>query len=411
MASTSRTYLASDWQVWTYEPVAGKFRLDFSALNGSDVLGAVGDVGGMAVLDMDISYIGLQDGERPNQSVFGIVSPGTATITASFTGWDKALVQELYPGKSLAITLKNQATIDIDVYGRNSVYFLGVIAGSTFTVDPINLVTTFNIEGLDILGMALNQSMEVSRSTTATKSSSLNAALTANSNLFDSHLEIITNGDLTVNYETTTTEIRSLGAWLEDWIQTLLGIPAQYYAYQLGNLKRVVSLNPLEVQPITGATITGDVVTNLTMETDGADVPTSFNLSNSTLSYSFGTSEANILSLPTQYTATLDVNGAGQLSQISDRIRTYVPRLSPTSITVTTATTYQPIVFDNTQAQSGGQYYYPNNWWANGTDVNVYLSFLATGGVTPNYYTKIVGQSHEITPDLWQTTYQLLKGR
>jgi hypothetical protein len=411
MATTSRTYLASDWQVWTYEPVAGKFRLDFSALNGSDVLGAVGDVGGMAVLDMDISYIGLQDGERPNQSVFGIISPGTATITASVTGWDKALVQELYPGKSLAITLKNQATIDIDVYKRNSVYFLGVIAGSTFTVDPINLVTTFNIEGLDVLGMALNQSMEVSRSTTATKSSSLNTALTANSNLFDSHLEIITNGDLTVNYETTTTEIRSLGAWLEDWIQTLLGIPATYYAYQLGNLKRVVSLNPLEVQPTSGATITGDVVTNLTMETDGADVPTSFNLSNSTLSYSFGTSEANILSLPTQYTATLDVNGAGQLSQISDRIRTYIPRLSPTEITVTTATTYQPIIFDNAQVGNGGQYYYPTNFWRNGTDVNVYLSFLATGGVTPNYYTKIVGQSHEITPDLWQTTYQLLKGR
>jgi len=115
--------------------------------------------------------------------------------------------------------------------------------------------------------------------------------------------------------------------------------------------------------------------------------------------------------LPSQYTAILDVNGAGQLSQISDRIRTYIPSLSPTEITVTTATTYQPIVFDTTQAQSGGQYYYPNNWWANGTDVNIYLDYLATGGVTPNYYTKIVGQSHNITPDLWQTTYQLLKGR
>ena len=411
MATTSRTYLASDWQVWTYEPVAGKFRLDFSALNGSDVLGAVGDLGGMAVLDLDIAEINIQDGERPTQSVFGIVSPGTCDILASTTGWDKALVQELYPGKSLAITLKNQASIDIDIFGRNSVYFLGVISGSTFTIDPINRVTTFNIQGLDILGMALNQSLELTRSTAGTKSSILNAALTANSNLFDSHLDIVTNGDLTVNYESSSTETRSLGSWLEDWIQSLLGIPATYYAYQLGNLEKVVSLNPLHVQPTSGSQITGDVITNLSMETDGADVPTSFNLSNSTLSYSFGTSEANILSLPSQYTATLDVNGAGQLSQISDRIRTYIPRLSPTEITVRTATTYQPIVFDTTQAQSGGQYYYPNNWWANGTDVNIYLDYLATGGVTPNYYTKIVGQSHEITPDLWQTTYQLLKGR
>jgi hypothetical protein len=411
MATTSRTYLASDWQVWTYEPVAGKFRLNFSALNGSAVLGAVGDTGGMAVLDMDISYIGLQDGERPSQSVFGIVSPGTATITASITGWDKALVQELYPGKSLAITLKNQAAIDIDVYGRNSVYFLGVISGSTFTVDPLNSVTTFNIEGLDIIGTALNQSFEVNRSTSTSKAASINAGFYANENLFDSHLSFDPTGDFYVTFESATNETRSFGAWLEDYVQSQVAIPATYYEYALGNLERTIQLNPLHVQPTSGATITGDVITNLSMQTDGSDVPTSFNLSNSTLSYSFGTSEANILSLPTQYTATLDVFGAGQLSQISDRIRTYIPALSPTEITVTTATTYQPITFDNAQVGNGGQYYYPTNFWRNGTDVNVYLSFLATGGVTPNYYTKIVGQSHEITPDLWQTTYQLLKGR
>jgi hypothetical protein len=411
MATTSRTYLASDWQVWTYEPVAGKFRLDFSALNGSDVLGAVGDVGSMAVLDIKIGEINMQDGERPNQSVFGIVSPGTVNIMATIDGWDKTMIQELYPGKSLAVTLKNQATVDVDVYGRNSVYFMGVINSSTFTVDPINQFTTFNIQGLDILGAALNQSFAVDKSTSATKSSSLNAGLTANSTLFDSHLQISTNGDLTVNFSTASTAINSLGYWLDDWIKSLLGIPATYWQYSGGNLSKVVSLNALHTQPTSGVTITGDVITNLVIETDGADIPTSFNLTNDIVNYNSGTIDANILTVPTQYTETIDVNGSGQLSQIVDRIKTYVPKLSPTEITVTTATTYRPITFDNTQAQSGGQYYYPNNWWANGTDINVYLDFLATGGVTPNYYTKIVAQSHTITPDLWQTTYQLLKGR
>ena len=409
MASTSRTYLASDWQVWTYDPVAGKFRLDFSALNGSDVLGAVGDVGGMAVLDIDIAGITLQDGERPTQSVFGIVSPGTATITATTTGWDKALIKELYPGKSLAITLKNQATVDMDPYGRNTIYFLGVISASTFTVDPINSITTFNIEGLDILGMALNQSIPVSKSTTATKSSSLNAGINDNSTLFSPELAIITNGDMTVNFATATTgTINSLGYWLDDWIQSNVGIPTTYYVY---GPTKYLYLNPLHTQPTSGATITGDVITNLVMETDGADIPTSFNLTNDIINYNSGNIANNIFGLPVDYTATIDVNGVTQLSQLVDRIKTYTQALSPTQITVTTATTYQPIVFDTTQAQSGGQYYYPNNWWANGTDVNIYLDYLATGGVTPNYYTKIVGQSHEITPDLWQTTYQLLKGR
>jgi hypothetical protein len=408
MATTSRTYLASDWQVWTYEPVAGKFRLDFSALNGSDVLGAVGDVGSMAVLDIKIGEIAMQDGERPNQSVFGIVSPGTVNIMATVDGWDKAMIQELYPGKSLAVTLKNQATIDMNPYGRNTIYFLGIISSSTFTVDPINQFTTFNIQGLDILGAALNQSFAVDKSTTATKSSSLNAGLSANSTLFPSDLLITTNGDMTVNFSTSSTAINSLGYWLNDWVQSLVGIPTTYYEY--GPNKRLY-LNPLHTQPTSGVTITGDVITNLVIETDGADIPTSFNLTNDIVNYNSGTIDANILTVPTQYTETIDVNGSGQLSQIVDRIKTYVPKLSPTEITVTTATTYQPITFDNTQAQSGGQYYYPNNWWANGTDINVYLDFLATGGVTPNYYTKIVAQSHNITPDLWQTTYQLLKGR
>jgi hypothetical protein len=408
MATTSRTYLASDWQVWTYEPVAGKFRLDFSALNGSDVLGAVGDVGSMAVLDIKIGEINMQDGERPNQSVFGVVSPGTVDIMATIDGWDKAMIQELYPGKSLAVTLKNQATVDMNPYGRNTIYFLGIISSSTFTVDPINQFTTFNIQGLDVLGVGLNQSFAVDRSTTATKSSSLNAGLNANSTLFPSDLIITTNGDMTVNFSTASTAINSLGYWLNDWVQSLVGIPTTYYEY--GPNKRLY-LNPLHTQPTSGVAITGDVITNLVIETDGADIPTSFNLTNDIVNYNSGTIDANILTVPTQYTETIDVNGSGQLSQIVDRIKTYVPKLSPTEITVTTATTYQPITFDNTQAQSGGQYYYPNNWWANGTDINVYLDFLATGGVTPNYYTKIVAQIHNITPDLWQTTYQLLKGR
>jgi hypothetical protein len=68
---------------------------------------------------------------------------------------------------------------------------------------------------------------------------------------------------------------------------------------------------------------------------------------------------------------------------------------------------YQSITFDTAQAQSGGQYYFPTNWYANGTDLDIYMSYF--GNV--HYYSKIVGQSHEITPDSWLTTYQLLKGR
>jgi len=411
MAATTRTYLASDWQVWTYAPVAGKFRLDFSALNGTDVLGAVGDVGGMAVLDLNINSITIQDGIRPNQSVFGQISPGNASISASYTGWSETLVKDLYPGKYIAITLKNQSASDVDVYGRNSVYFLGTISTSNYSVDPINLVTTFNIECEDIFSNALNQSIEVSRSTTSTKASSINAALLANSNLFDPHLDIVTAGDMTVNYESTTTESRSLGDWLDDFLTSYVAIPLQTYVYQSSLLERTVTLQALWTQPTSGTQITGSDITNVVMATDGADIPTSFNLSNSTVSYNYAPDNDSILTLPINYTATLDVNGLTQVQQVADRIRTYVPELSPTEITVRTATTYQDITFDSTHPHAGGIKYWPTTWYANGTDIDVYLDFFATGGTTPHYYTKIVGQSHEITPDYWLTTYQLLKGR
>lgn len=407
MTTTSRTYLPTDWQVWTYAPVAGKFRLDFSALNGSDVLGGSTDTGGMAVLDIDINSIVIEDGQRPEQSVFASNTPATATVSMSTRTWSASTVQELYGGKAFAITLKNQATVDIDVYGRNSVFFLGAIENTTYFVDPINQVTNFTITAKDIFSNALNQQISVNRSTTSSKASSVFAGITANSNLFDSHLSLGSNIDLTAQFETNTTEIRSLGAWLDDYIQTYVSIPVGYYYLNGTQLQRNVDFNPLHVEPTSGTQITDSKVLNVEMTTDGDNIPTSFNLSNTTTSYTSAQSAGSILTTPIDYTTTLDVNGATQLQQVATRITSYVPALSPVAITLRTAMPYQSITFDNAQAQSGGQYYYPNNWYANGTDLDIYMSYF--GNV--HYYTKIVGQSHEITPDSWLTTYQLLKGR
>jgi len=412
MAATTRTYLPTDWQVWTYAPVAGKFRLDFSLLDGSDVLGGVSDEGGMAVLDVNISSIMLEDGQRPTQSVFGVVSPGTATITASYTGWSASLVKDLYPGKVIAITLKNQSASDIDVYGRNSVYFLGTITSSNYQVDPINLVTTFNIDCEDIFSNALNQSLEVNRSTSSTKSSVVFAAIDGNPQLFDPHLNISPDIDLTANFETTSTESRSLGEWLDDFIRTYVAVPINRWQINLSDeLEREILVQALHTQPTSGTQITGTDIVNIIMATDGADIPTSFNLSNSTLSYNFAPDIDSVLTTPLNYSTTLDVNGLTQIQQVADRISSYTAELSPVEITVKTAITYQDITFDSTHPHAHGIKYWPNTWYANGTDLDVYVDFFATGGVTPHYYTKIVGQSHEITPDYWHTTYQLLKGR
>ena len=400
MATTSRTYLPTDWQVWTYTPVAGKFRLDFSTLNGSDVLGGVSDTGSMTVLDVDINSIMIRDGERPQQSVFGSVSPATASISMSTNTWNANTVKELYAGKYIAITLKNQAIFDVDVYGKNAVFFLGTISSSTYQVDPINRITTFVLEAVDIFSNAANSQIQLVRSTTTGKATSLLQAILNSNAGYDSHLVILPDQDLASTSETNTTEYRSLGEWIDDFVTTTVAIPISKYELAPTLIRRV-NLYPLFTQPTTGTQITDSMVTAVQMATDGDDIPTSFNLSNTTTIYSKGQNQQGILTQPIDYTATLDVNGSSQLQAIADRISSYKPKLSPISITIKTAQTFQSIDFSNDP-----DYYFPNTWYPNGTNIDVYLAYF--GNV--HYYTKIVGQDHEITPDYWQTTYHLLKG-
>ena len=89
MTTTSRTYLPTDWQVWTYAPVAGKFRLDFSALDGADVLGGATDTGSVQAFPLRISSIQLDDGQRPDQSVFSQFTAGTMSLSAQLLTWDE----------------------------------------------------------------------------------------------------------------------------------------------------------------------------------------------------------------------------------------------------------------------------------------------------------------------------------
>ena len=409
MATTSRTYLSTDWKIWTYKPVSGAFRLDFSLLDGSDVLGSTN--GTIDVLDLDINSISITDGSLPSQSIFGQLEPATANISASYSGWSESVIKELYPGKFLAITLKNESATDIDLFGKNSVYFIGNISFSNFEIDPINNITTFNIEAQDIFSAALNQSIEVQRSTASTKAAQILLAINSKPELFDSRIVFGSDIDMTAQFESSSLESRSLGQWLDDLIATYVSIPECQYALNGTTLERRVTFQALHAKPTSGIQITDNDVLAITMATDGADIPTSFNLSNSTTSYNNAISGNSILTLPVNYSSFIDVNGVSQLEQIATKITSYAPQLSPVQITVNTATPYQSITFDNSQPQSGGIYYYPERSYANGTNLDIYLDYFATGGVTPHYYTKIVGQNHQITPDYWQTTYYLMKGK
>ena len=407
MPTRSRTYLPTDWQVWTYTPVAGKFRLDFSVLNGTDVLGAVGNVGSLQVLDLAITNIQIDDGQRPEQGVFFTFAPATMSLSAQIVDWSDALVKELYNGKQIFLTLKNEASTNHSTFGKNTVFFIGQIDNLDINVDPINLVTNLTISATDVSGAAVNVPITVTKS--VSKGVAIEAGFVAaqTAGQISQYLDFDLFAILGTSWEFGGTYTTTFGELMTEYIQgEVAEAGGFFYQYKSGPtvyLNRSLYGRTVSANSELGRLIPDDITTNIIFGQDGANLPTAFDLSNSSASYSYGTVSASILGNPTIYTATMDVPTLA-LETIADKISEYTQKIQPTEVTVRTARSYQEIVFDN-PAGGGSEYFYPVNFYFNAEEVKTTPAF--TGGT---YYHTIVGTSHTITPDDWQTTYQLWKG-
>jgi len=408
MATKSRTYLPTDWQLWTYAPVSGKFRLDFSTLGGSDVLGGATDLGTIEVLDLDINSITLDDGAQPDQGVFFNFTPATMSLSAQLINWSDTIVQELYNGKQVFLTLKNEATNLHATFGKNTVFFIGQISGLDINVDPVNRVTNLTVNAVDIAGAAVNTPISITKGVSkgyAIQQGFLAAQSAGNiSPYFDFDLFAI----LGTSWEFTGTYVTTFGELMSEYIQAEV-------AQQTNKFEQINTAgNVTFTRSIFGATISANslggrlipdaMISNIVIAQDGANAPTAYELSNTSGSYSYGSNSASVLTNPTIYTGTLDVPTTS-LQTIANKISEFTQKIQPVEVTVKTATTYQSLTFDNSVYGAGSDYFYPLYHYKNGEEVKTTPAF--TGGT---YYHTIVGTSHTITPDDWQTTYQLWKG-
>ena len=403
MATKSRTYLSTDWQVWTYTPVSGKFRLDFSTLGGSDVLGGASDLGSIQVLDLDINSIQLDDGQQPDRSVFGSFQPGTMVLSAQIKTWSETFIKELYNGKPIYLTLKNEATNSHSIFGKNTLFFIGQIDSLAIDVDPINLVTNLTISATDVSSTVMNLPLSFTKTNLGKDLDIEQAFIDAKAaGYINPYLYLALDGMLST-FEATGTIVSSFGEILADFIASDVAIPTPYYFQQYSGgyeLGRNLYAKTIATTGTSGELIPDSKTITMTISQDGQNVPTSFDLSNTTGVYSYGLTSASILSNPTIYTAVIDVPTAF-LPTIANKILTYTQKIQPVQVTVNSARTYQTLVFDNNE----GDYIWPQYFWRNGQEVKTTPAF--TGGT---YYHTIVGTSHSIDVDGWQTTYQLWKG-
>ena len=204
-------------------------------------------------------------------------------------------------------------------------------------------------------------------------------------------------------YENTGQITASFGEILNDFIASDVAIwlPSYSQAYSGSyTLERRLNIKTISTTSTSGQLIPESIISNIAVGQDGANVPTSFDIGNSTSTYTYGLQSASIASNPVVYTATIDVPTAF-LPTIAAKILSYTQKIQPLEVSVRSAQSFQTIVFDN----GSGDYIWPQYVWQNGSEVKTTPSF--TGGT---YYHTIVGTSHRITPDDWQTTYQLWKG-
>ena len=403
MATKSRTYLPTDWQLWAYTPVSGKFRLDFSALNGADVLGGAADTGSVQAFPLRIGSIQLDDGQRPDQSVFSQFSPGTMSLSAQLLSWSDTTVKELYNGKQVFLTLKNEATNSESTFGKNTIFFMGVIDSLDIQVDPINSITNLTITATDISSTVMNLPLTFAK-TNIGKDIDIAQAFTdaKTANLINPYL-FLTLAGMTSTYENTGSIVASFGEIMQDFLASDVAIYTPYYLQSYSgtyDLRRQMTASTVATTSTSGELIPESLTSNISITQDGGNVPQSFDLSNSTGNYKSGTSWANASSNPVVYTSTIDVP-TSFLPTIASKILQYTQKIQTTEITVRSAQSFQPIVFDNNE----GDYIWPVYFWRNGQAVKTTPTY--TGGT---YYHLVVGTSHSITPDDWQTTYQLLKG-
>lgn len=428
MAERTRVYKSTDWQVWFYEPVANKFRLDFSVLNGPDVLSATD--GSMAATSYGIAEIFIRNNGPLDNGVVGIPTGSTASIVLKTDSVTKNSMKEFYQGKKVVITLKNEETTRTHaIYGQNTPMFTGFITTASLSYQPNNYEHEIVIEAQDALQYVLNTLQTITKANGsftdtidgiyALKGFKLmpDDALNVNYVPQPESMSLPSNPQNAMWETNGSTETQSIGSWLENlsYIYT-----AKFAICSITNLYAVSAsqfdffrhfyFRPQQDKELSPSIkFPQEQIFNVTLENDMANLANVFNFTTpSGLQYSSGIYSAGSINNLVQLDKTIDAQ-LGLFPQIVANARSVVNEYAPIEIDILQATDNQEIVFDDSLfALDAGftGFYFPKAFKTIGEKTTFDLSQLGFS----NFETKIVyGQEITVTKDNWTTKYMLGK--
>jgi hypothetical protein len=398
MATTSRTYNASDWSIWTYVPEPGAFLLDFSQLNGPDVLGTTG--GSMQIVDADIASVSLTSGSEVDQGIFLPITPMIMQASLSIKNFTATDANKFYVGTDLWLTLDNESGYSDPDFGSTTPFFIGRIRDFSVDVMPGEDFATINLSCSSDLEDDLNTLIAVTTGTTLSKTLwVVNYASEAGIRL--SPINFQSSAYSVYNFATSRREVKSYGDWLQDIYICDMTMGYDSVTPEIGpwlwGANAALSIVGTPVK-----TFGDEDISDVVFGWSGVGSPTGVNLTNyfdNELVYQFGGSSN---SQNFTYSATIDVKDITQMAAVGQKMLSMNKAFRPVEVATETARTYQEITFDDRY----GVFYYPTNLAQVGDTVAIDLPDQGFSNVPM----LVTGRIMEITPDTWTTTYNLWKG-
>jgi hypothetical protein len=410
----TKIYNPNDWKIYTYTPELGSFVLDFSQLNGPDVLGT--SPGVRTLVDYQISNISIQEGGLPDSGMFLPIQPSIMQAEFIVKDFVTTDINNFYVGTSIQIIYDGYQNTNLT---SNEMYvFTGFVSSASVQISPGQDFSTISITADASSRRALNSSMNIKRDETTLKGNLIQAAANANG------ISLAVDAGA-YNFKGTNNESKPVGEWLSDLalcdlMQFTDDIkPAAAVLVGPGLVDLFFSggaeLRVKENLNTSVGTLDGSVLTDVQLDWSGSDSPTGVTLTNyqdSTIVYSFGSTVSDPGGT-VAYSATVDLKDLTQMTTVGKKFLGMVKAFRPIAVSVGIARSYQNVEYNLSSVPIIGSpgnfaqfYAYPKNYLFIGDTVTIDLPDNGINSVDM----LITGRTIEITPDTWTTTYNLWKG-
>jgi hypothetical protein len=400
------TYSSNDWNIWSYEPVAGKFLLDFSKLDDATTPLSATD-GSIVIVDCEITEIMISEGTTATSGLFFDPRPSTANVVIQLKNFNKSYATKFFPGTDFWITFKNGDTANNSYknLGTRTPIFFGKTSSFDVQVNPSSDFATISISANSIVTDQLNTLLRIDTSTGIDKNIAIEDAARA--------LGFFCDLDGVPSFYQRGIVIKTYGEFLSEYVATGIKLPGDYvYHTSIGGTALAPNIVYEQgVRANAGSHTTGGAsftfneskISSIQYDWVHADAPTGVTLTNegnSSIVYQRGTDGSGFM-----YTATVDLPDISWMEVAGNNMINYKKLFSPVSIETTLATNGKTIKWGN-YGSTFSAYLYPQGLVPIGKVLEI---TLAENGFTAER-TVITGRTIEITPDNWNVTYNLWKG-